>query len=76
MKKTPNNQGKTWTKSDIEKLEKLADKNTPTGLIAYQLGRTEGSINNKASQEKISLQPTNKSPYDRKVSEAKKNNSK
>lgn len=76
MAKTPKNQGKTWTESDIEKLQKLADKNTPTGLIAYELGRSEGFITNKAHQENISLQPTNKSPYDRKVSEAKKNNSK
>lgn len=76
MAKTPKNQGKTWTQDDIEKLQKLADKNTPTGLIAYQLGRSEGSINSKANQENISLKPTNQSPYDKKVSEAKKKNSK
>lgn len=72
MVKTPKNQGKKWSKNDINLLEKLANGNTPTGLIAHKLGRSEGSIRTKANEENISLKPTNKSPYDRKVSTSKK----
>jgi len=74
-KKTPKNQGKTWTPEELEKLQKLADGNTPTGLIAHQLQRSPASISSKANQQNISLKPTNKSPYDRNVSNAKKGNS-
>lgn len=63
MSKTPKNHGKEWTPSEISKLEKLANGNTPTGLIAWQLQRTENSVRNKASEEDISLKPTNKSPH-------------
>lgn len=66
------NSGKRWTSADIEKLIKLAKDNTPTGLIAYKMGRTKNAINSKAQDEKISLKPTNKSPYDRKYSNSKK----
>jgi hypothetical protein len=72
MATTPKNHGKEWTNSDLSNLKKLAKGNTPTGLIAYELGRTSDSIRTKASQEDISLKPTNQSPYDRKVSDAKK----
>ncbi len=65
MAKTPKNHGKDWTKSDIKNLEKLADGNTPTRLIAYKMGRTEASIRSKASEEEVSLKPTNQSPYNR-----------
>jgi len=71
MKKRENS-GKRWTSADIEKLIKLAKDNTPTGLIAYKMGRTKNAINSKAQDEKISLKPTNKSPYDRKYSNSKK----
>ncbi|MEA1850926.1 hypothetical protein U9K52_18585 [Chryseobacterium sp. MHB01] len=74
-KKTPKNQGKNWSTQEIEKLKKLANGNTPTGLIAHELGRSKASISSKASQQNISLQPTNKSPYDRNVSNSKKGNS-
>lgn len=72
MAKTPKNQGKKWTNTDISKLKKLAKGNTPTGLIAYNLGRSESSVYSKASEKNISLKPTNQSPYDRKVSNSKK----
>ena len=36
------------------------------------MGRTKNAINSKAQDEKISLKPTNKSPYDRKYSNSKK----
>lgn len=59
------NKGKQWTKEEIIKLNKLADGNTPTGLIAMKLGRTEAGVQSKAQEMKISLQPINKSPYNR-----------
>jgi hypothetical protein len=65
MAKTPPNNGKPWTDKEVKKLEKLVDGNTPTPLIAYELGRTVGAVQNKASEEEISLKPTNKSPYNR-----------
>lgn len=61
----PPNHGKPWTDSDIGKLDKLADGNTPTGLIAHKLGRTEDAVRSKASEEDISLKPVNQSPYNR-----------
>jgi len=63
MGKKPANHGKSWTNQEIAKLEELADKNTPTRVIGIKLGRTESSIQAKASDEKISLKPTNQSPY-------------
>jgi hypothetical protein len=71
-KKKPENQGKKWTKTEINSLKKLSKGNTPTGLIAHKLKRSESSVYSKASSENISLKPTNQSPYDRKVSNAKK----
>lgn len=65
MAKTPKNNGKQWTDVDVSKLEKLVKGNTPTGLIAYELGRSEDSIRSKASNLEISLKLTNQSPYNR-----------
>lgn len=69
---TPKKHGQQWSDKDIEKLKKLADGNTPTGLMAHKLQRTEESVRSKASEINLSLKPTNQSPYDRKVSTAKK----
>lgn len=66
MAKRPINHGKHWSDAEVKKLEKLAKGNTPTGLIAYELQRTDDAIRAKASQEEISLKPTNQSPYNRK----------
>ncbi len=63
MAKIPQNHGKKWTKENVKQMEKLADQNTPTRLIALKLGRTADSIRSKASEEDISLKPTNQSPY-------------
>ncbi len=65
MVKTPANNGKDWTKPEIAKLEKLADQNTPTRIIALKMKRTVDSIYSEASKENISLKPTNQSPYNR-----------
>ena len=65
MAKTPKNHGKSWSNQDVSKFEKLVKGNTPTGLLAYELGRTEEAIRAKASELEISLKPTNQSPYNR-----------
>jgi len=65
MAKTPINQNKIWTSSQETQLRKLVKGNTPTGLIAHELGRSTDSIRSKASDMGISLKPTNQSPYNR-----------
>lgn len=54
-----------WTPQELKQLEKLADGNTPTRIIALKMGRTPAAIQNKASEEGVALQPTNQSPYNR-----------
>jgi hypothetical protein len=65
MAKDPKNHGKEWTTADVKQLKELAKGNTPTRVIGLKMGRTEGSIQSKASAEKISLKPTNQAPYNR-----------
>jgi hypothetical protein len=65
MAKKPQNHGEPWTKHKIQTLEQLADKNTPTRVIGIKLGRTENAARNAASENNISLKPTNQSPYNR-----------
>lgn len=65
MAKRPKNHGKEWTVQDIKQLEKLANQNTPTRVIGLKLGRTENAIRSAASENDISLKPTNQSPYNR-----------
>jgi hypothetical protein len=60
------NANKHWTPSEISKLEKLAQQNTPTRVIALKLERSENAVRSKASDKGISLKPTNQSPYNRK----------
>ncbi|MDW8301761.1 MAG: hypothetical protein RML38_04810 [Bacteroidia bacterium] len=67
MAKTPKNHGKSWTQTEVKQLEKLADQNTPTRVIGLKLGRTENSIRSAASENDISLKPTNQSPYNRRT---------
>lgn len=68
MPKSTRNSGKPWTASEVQQLGKLASENTPTRVIGLKLGRTPGAVSNKASQESISLKPTNQSPYNRRKS--------
>lgn len=65
MAKYNRNTGKAWSSTDVKELNQLANKNTPTRVIGLKLGRTESAIRNRASQENISLKPTNQSPYNR-----------
>jgi len=65
MAKTPKNNGTPWTPAQDKQMDKLIKGNTPTGLMAYELGRTEGAVRSHASEEGKSLKPTNQSPYNR-----------
>ncbi len=65
MAKTPSNHGKQWTSCDVSQLKQLANHNTPTRVIGLKLGRTPDAVSQKASEENISLKPTNQSPYNR-----------
>jgi hypothetical protein len=62
---TPKNHGKEWTGADLARLSNLAAGNTPTRLIGFKLGRTEDAVRTRASEEGISLKPTNQAPYNR-----------
>lgn len=63
MTKSTRNTGKTWTRGDVSQLRTLARQNTPTRVIGLKLGRTEDAVRTKASENNISLKPTNQSPY-------------
>ena len=52
--------GKTWTKSDVNLLKKLARKGETTENMARKLGRTIYAVYNKAGKEKKSLMPKDK----------------
>lgn len=65
MSKTPVNNGQHWTPQEIQQLRQLAQQNTPTRVIGLKLGRTEDAVQSKASEQNISLKPTNQSPYNR-----------
>jgi len=65
MAQTPPNHRKDWTPTDNRQLRQLANENTPTRLIAYKMGRTEDAVRAHASEEGVSLKPTNQSPYNR-----------
>ncbi len=66
MAKKPSNHGKEWTPQEVRELKTLAKQNTPTRVIGLKMKRTEHSVRAKASEEDVSLKPTNQSPYNRK----------
>ncbi|WP_082364034.1 hypothetical protein [Rhodopseudomonas sp. AAP120] len=65
MPKYDRNSGNEWTPAEVKQLRQEAKQNTPTRVIGLHLGRTENAVRNRASQEGISLKPTNQSPYNR-----------
>ena len=65
MAKYNRNSGKQWTQKEVSQIKSLARENTPTRVIGLKLGRTPDAIYTKASEEGISLTPTNQSPYNR-----------
>jgi hypothetical protein len=65
MAKSTRNTGKPWSKTQVGQLRSLAKKNTSTGVIGLKLGRTKSAVQSKATEKRISLKPTNQSPYNR-----------
>lgn len=63
MGKPPKNHGKPITDAVVKQVADLAVKNTPTRIIGLKIGRTESSVQSIASNNEISLKPTNQSPY-------------
>jgi hypothetical protein len=63
MAKIPKNHGQPWKPADDRQLKALAKGNTPTRVIGVKLGRTPASVAKHASELKVSLRPTNQSPY-------------
>lgn len=63
MAKYTRNTGKPITPSVIQQVRQLARENTPTRVIGLKAGRTEKSVRKIASDNNISLKPTNQSPY-------------
>jgi len=61
-----------WTKEDVKTLRSLARRNTPAGVIGLKLQRPESAIRSKAQRERISLNPINRSPYNRRKSRARR----
>jgi hypothetical protein len=56
------NSGKPITPAVVQQVRGLAKGNTPTRVIGGMIGRTEDSVRNIASNNGISLKPTNQSP--------------
>lgn len=56
------NSGKPITPAVIQQVRDLAKDNTPTRVVGGIIGRTEASVRGIASDNGISLKPTNQSP--------------
>lgn len=65
MSKSTRNSGKSWSPKDVRELRTLAAGNTPTRVIGLKLGRTPAAVYSRASEEHVSLTPTNQRPYTR-----------
>lgn len=63
--KTPQKHHQTWTGQEVRELGRLAKDNTPTRVIALKLERSPEAVRSKASEQGVSLKPTNQSPYNR-----------
>lgn len=63
MSKYERNAGKHWTRSEVQDLKRMVTQNTPTRVIGLKLRRPVDGVYAKASEEGISLKPTNQSPY-------------
>lgn len=59
------NSGKPITPAVVRQVRELATENTPTRVIGGKIGRTENAVRNIASDNNISLKPTNQSPNKR-----------
>jgi hypothetical protein len=61
--KEPKNHGKPWSPADVRQLKQEVKHNTPTRVLGIHLGRTPQAVQAKATELKVSLKPTNQSPY-------------
>lgn len=59
------NSGKPVSPQLVKTIRVQARENTPTRVIAFKNGRTPEAIYKIASDNGISLKPTNQSPYGR-----------
>ena len=59
--------GTPWTPEQEARLLFLVRGNTPTRVIGFKLGRSEGAIRHKAADLRLSLKPVNRSPYGRRA---------
>jgi hypothetical protein len=57
------NTGQPITPAVVRQVRQLARENTPTRVIGLLTGRTENSVRSIASNNDISLKPTNQAPY-------------
>jgi len=64
MSKSTRKSGEPWTALDVAQFRTMVKQNMPT-RVGFKLGRTEAAVYSKASEEGISLKPTNQSPYNR-----------
>jgi hypothetical protein len=65
MPRYERNAGKHWSSTEVQALKQMARQNTPTRVIGLKLGRPVAGVYAKASEERVSLRPTNQSPYGR-----------
>ena len=65
MPRYERNTGKHWSSTEVQALKQMARQNTPTRVIGLKLGRPVSGVYAKASEEGVSLRPTNQSPYGR-----------
>jgi len=61
----PKNHRQPWTPAADRQLRDLAKQNTPTRVIGIKTGRTPDAVQARASEIKVTLKPTNQSPYNR-----------
>jgi hypothetical protein len=59
-----------WSEKELATLGKMAGTR-PVGIIAYELGRTESAVRNKAFAERISFGSPERSPYGKPASSGK-----
>jgi len=63
MAQTPRNSNQPWTAAEVAQLKREIKANTPTGLMALHLGRSEIAVQAKANALGLSTKPTNRPPY-------------
>lgn len=65
MSKKPANHREPVTPAVVRQVQQLAAQNTPTRVIGIKIQRTEDAVRAIASNNDISLKPTNQKPYNR-----------